>query len=75
MADAVDWTKAERPIVMVSGCYDLLHTGHVAFFEEASKFGKLYVSVGNDANIEDLKHHKARVVRHASSETWLTPLP
>eukprot|EP00511_Aplanochytrium_stocchinoi_P012354 CAMPEP_0204875524 /NCGR_PEP_ID=MMETSP1348-20121228/46164_1 /ASSEMBLY_ACC=CAM_ASM_000700 /TAXON_ID=215587 /ORGANISM="Aplanochytrium stocchinoi, Strain GSBS06" /LENGTH=307 /DNA_ID=CAMNT_0052032011 /DNA_START=156 /DNA_END=1075 /DNA_ORIENTATION=- len=49
----------ERPVVMVSGCYDLLHSGHVAFFKEASKLGDLYVSLGNDANIEQLKHHKS----------------
>lgn len=47
-----------RPLVFVSGCYDLLHSGHVAFFEEASRLGDLYVSLGNDANIEHLKHHK-----------------
>lgn len=27
--------------VFVSGCYDLLHSGHVAFFKEASRFGEL----------------------------------
>jgi cytidyltransferase-like protein len=41
--------------VLVSGCYDLLHAGHIAFFKEASSYGKLYVSVGSDANIELLK--------------------
>ena len=42
----VDWTTAPRPIVMVSGCYDLLHSGHVAFFADASQYGNVYVSVG-----------------------------
>jgi cytidyltransferase-like protein len=45
---------------MVSGCYDLLHGGHVVFFETASQFGDLYVSVGADRNIEMLKHHRPR---------------
>ncbi len=40
---------------MVSGCFDLLHAGHIAFFEEASRFGKLIVSVGADSNIAMLK--------------------
>jgi len=53
----VDWSKAKRPIVFVSGCYDLLHSGHVRFFEEASQLGHLYVSLGNDRNIQELKHH------------------
>jgi cytidyltransferase-like protein len=41
--------------VFVSGCYDLLHSGHVAFFKEASQFGDLYVGIGSDKTIEELK--------------------
>jgi cytidyltransferase-like protein len=41
--------------VLVSGCFDLLHAGHVAFFKEASGYGNLYVSVGTDDNIKLLK--------------------
>ena len=44
--------------VFVSGCYDLLHSGHVAFFKEASRYGDLYVGIGSDATIEDLKGRK-----------------
>ena len=41
--------------VFVSGCYDMLHSGHVAFFEAASKLGDLYVGIGSDATIAALK--------------------
>lgn len=41
--------------IFVSGCYDLLHSGHVAFFKEASQYGDLYVGIGSDATIKDLK--------------------
>lgn len=44
--------------VLVSGCYDLLHAGHVAFFKTASQYGKLYVSVGQDQNLLRLKGKK-----------------
>lgn len=44
--------------VLVSGCYDLLHAGHVAFFKTASQYGKLYVSVGQDENLLKLKGKK-----------------
>jgi len=44
-----------RRKVIVTGCYDWLHSGHVRFFEEASSYGDLYVGLGNDANIRDLK--------------------
>ncbi|MBC8401392.1 MAG: adenylyltransferase/cytidyltransferase family protein [Candidatus Marinimicrobia bacterium] len=45
--------------VLVSGCYDLLHGGHIAFFKEAARYGDLYVSVGSDDNIRSLKNHGA----------------
>jgi cytidyltransferase-like protein len=44
-----------RPKVLVTGCYDWLHSGHVRFFEEASALGDLYVAVGHDANVRLLK--------------------
>lgn len=44
--------------VFVSGCYDLLHSGHVEFFKEAAQYGDLYVGIGSDATILDYKHHK-----------------
>jgi cytidyltransferase-like protein len=43
------------PKVVVTGCYDWLHSGHVRFFEEASALGDLCVAVGNDANVRELK--------------------
>jgi len=42
-------------IVMVSGCYDLLHAGHVAFFKTAAQYGKVHAYVGQDQNIKFLK--------------------
>lgn len=44
--------------VFVSGCYDMLHSGHVAFFEEAATYGDLYVGVGSDKTIFELKKRK-----------------
>jgi len=41
--------------VLVTGCYDWFHSGHVRFFEEVSELGDLYVVVGHDANIRALK--------------------
>lgn len=43
--------------VFVSGCYDMLHSGHVAFFRQASAYGRLYVGIGSDKTIRELKHH------------------
>jgi len=41
--------------IIVTGCYDWFHSGHVRFFEEVSTYGELYVVVGHDANIRLLK--------------------
>ncbi len=47
--------KRQRKKVIVTGCYDWFHSGHVRFFEEASALGDLYAVVGHDANIRLLK--------------------
>ena len=44
-----------RKKVVVTGCYDWFHTGHVRFFEECAELGDLFVVVGHDANIRLLK--------------------
>lgn len=44
--------------VFVSGCYDLLHSGHVEFFQQAAQFGDLYVGIGSDATYEEYKHRR-----------------
>ena len=41
--------------VFVSGCFDLLHSGHVEFFKEAASYGDLYVALGSDRTVNDLK--------------------
>ena len=44
-----------RKKVLVTGCYDWFHSGHVRFCEEVSELGELYVVVGNDINVRHLK--------------------
>ena len=50
--------ETPRRKVFVSGCYDLLHSGHVEFFKEAAEYGDLYVGIGSDATILGYKHHR-----------------
>ena len=47
--------RSPRKRVIVTGCYDWFHSGHVRFFEEVSELGDLYVVVGHDANLKLLK--------------------
>lgn len=44
--------------VFVSGCYDLLHSGHVEFFRQAAQYGDLYVGIGSDQTILHYKNHR-----------------
>lgn len=44
--------------VFISGTFDLLHSGHLAFIEEASKHGDLYVGVSSDKTIETVRGYK-----------------
>jgi len=41
--------------VLVSGCFDLLHSGHIAFLKSAASYGDLYVCIGSDKTVYDLK--------------------
>lgn len=52
---APERSAASTKKVVVSGCYDWLHSGHVRFFEEAASHGNLHVCLGSDATIEELK--------------------
>ena len=46
---------SDRKKVIVTGCFDWLHSGHIRFFEKVSELGELYVGVGHDGNISLLK--------------------
>ena len=41
--------------VFVTGCFDLLHSGHIAFLEQAASYGDLYVCIGSDQTVHELK--------------------
>ncbi len=44
-----------RKKVFVSGCFDLLHSGHVRFLEQAAAYGDVYVGIGSDRTVKGLK--------------------
>lgn len=54
LEDLPDRPSTQRKVV-VTGCFDWLHSGHVRFFEEVSALGDLYVIVGSDENVRLLK--------------------
>ena len=46
------------PKVFVSCCFDVLHSGHIAFLEEAASYGDVYVSLGSDETVRMLKNRE-----------------
>jgi D-beta-D-heptose 7-phosphate kinase/D-beta-D-heptose 1-phosphate adenosyltransferase len=45
-----------KKIVMTNGCFDLLHSGHVNYLEQAAQLGDiLIVAVNSDASVQQLK--------------------
>ena len=50
--------------VVVTGCFDWLHSGHIRFFMDAAAYGDLFVVVGSDKNVRLLKGRETgRAVR------------
>lgn len=47
--------KQKKQKVFVSGCFDTLHAGHIAFLEEAAIHGEVHVGIGSDWTIQQLK--------------------
>ena len=41
--------------IFVSGCFDMMHSGHIAFLNEAARYGDVYVALGSDKTINELK--------------------
>jgi cytidyltransferase-like protein len=48
-------TMEKRKKVFVTGCFDMLHSGHVAFLIEAALHGDVYVGIGSDETVGKLK--------------------
>ena len=55
--------------VFVSGCFDMLHSGHVAFLTEAAQLGDLYVGIGSDTTVCALKGR--RPVTHQNERRYM----
>lgn len=59
--------------VFVSGCFDMLHSGHVRFLEEAASYGELHIGLGSDHTVVELKG-RAPVTTQAERKYMLEAL-
>ena len=70
-------------VVMTNGCFDILHSGHVAYLEEAAQLGdRLIVAVNTDASVTKLKgpgrpvnnvSRRMAVLAGLSAVDWVVP--
>ena len=48
--------KSGKKVVFTNGCFDILHTGHVTYLNEAKRHGDiLIVGVNSDKSVKKLK--------------------
>jgi D-beta-D-heptose 7-phosphate kinase / D-beta-D-heptose 1-phosphate adenosyltransferase len=53
---AAQWRVKDQRIVFTNGCFDLLHVGHLALFEQAKRQGDcLVVALNSDRSVRALK--------------------
>ncbi|GAB6035339.1 bifunctional D-glycero-beta-D-manno-heptose-7-phosphate kinase/D-glycero-beta-D-manno-heptose 1-phosphate adenylyltransferase HldE [Galenea microaerophila] len=66
--------KGER-VVFTNGCFDLLHSGHVRYLNEAAKRGdRLIVAVNSDESVKQLKGESRPIVPLESRMELLSAL-
>jgi rfaE bifunctional protein nucleotidyltransferase chain/domain len=52
--------------VLVNGCFDLLHPGHIFFLKQASGLGtQLWVALNGDTSVQELKGPKRPILSEA----------
>ena len=73
--DQLDELKNKEEIVLVGGCFDILHLGHITFLEKAKKLGKnLVILLESDENIKKLKGENRPINGQINRAKMLTKL-
>jgi rfaE bifunctional protein nucleotidyltransferase chain/domain len=61
-----------RPLVFTNGVFDILHSGHVIYLQEASKLGaSLIVGVNSDSSVKMLNKDKDRPLNSEEDRAFL----
>lgn len=77
--------QKSQEIVLVGGCFDILHLGHISFLKKAKKLGKtLVVLLESDTTIKKLKgndrpinnqQNRAEILINLDMIDWVILLP
>lgn len=72
---AASWRLAGKRIAFTNGCFDLLHSGHLALLRESRKLGDVLVlAINSDASIRRLKGPDRPLVGQAERAALLAAL-
>lgn len=72
---AVDLKKNGKKVISTSGCFDILHAGHVTYLEEArAKGDALIVLLNSDASVRSLKGENRPIVPEMERATVIAGL-
>jgi len=72
-----------QKVVLVGGCFDLLHVGHIKFLKEAQKHGHIFVLLESDKSVKNLKgnnrplnpcEERAEILESISFVDYVIPL-
>ncbi len=64
-----------KKLVMVSGCFDLMHIGHMEFLSDAKALGDvLFISLGSDKTVKTLKGDKRPIMNEGYRAQMLASL-
>jgi D-beta-D-heptose 7-phosphate kinase / D-beta-D-heptose 1-phosphate adenosyltransferase len=75
LARLVQWKAGGQRIVFTNGCFDLLHSGHVTYLEQARKLGdRLVVGLNTDRSVSALKGPTRPVINEADRARVLAAL-
>ncbi len=75
LARVASWKAAGKTVVFTNGCFDLLHSGHVTYLEQARKLGhKLIVGLNTDHSVSALKGPSRPVIHEADRARVLAAL-
>jgi D-beta-D-heptose 7-phosphate kinase/D-beta-D-heptose 1-phosphate adenosyltransferase len=75
LARVARWKAAGQTVVFTNGCFDLLHSGHVTYLEQARKLGhRLIVGLNTDRSVSALKGPSRPVIHEADRARVLAAL-
>jgi rfaE bifunctional protein nucleotidyltransferase chain/domain len=69
------WSRAGKTLVWTSGCFDLLHVGHIRSFRDARALGDiLIVGINSDASVHSIKDDSRPIVNQGDRAELIAAL-